>query len=540
MSAVRSGGGTTKLVLGDTTGAQIPSGGTADSLVVVQGFLANGAFTSSSPTVTMSVSNPGLDTGYYYVWNWSKVTSNRNPIPQCLGVTSSGSVTPSTTAVWSGTTLTLTQNCAPNAVSNSSSELIILTPVSGCIRHVTTTTSVVENCILTGIIGAIFEGTAMNTGSDNGTTAFNATVRNCSLFTSLGSSACIGNVGVSVPQSGLIENCEANGLWTGVRIWGVNPKVTGGRQETCCYGIVLGGIISTANVPVTCSGFVISNTEMEGTWGIGILADTSVATDGLITGIFNTVHANASYGMCLLKGATNLVVANSVFNGTGVSGNWSGWWNPSFAGGGTPSGIYIPNTNNPGYTTFISTTSACGIGSNNVTQGLIGPAWRVPTNPTAAYFINCNNPPIIFTFSTLPVPFSVTGRISADGTGTGAAGKVIQFTAGSFPVQVPVGSAVTGAGVMAGTFLTGAVQSASGGAIGSTSTNLVNNLQTVPPSTTLTLYPMVDGDEYLISDSPTPYLTAGVSNVGKAVTVGAGTNHVRVRWDASQLAWILV
>ncbi len=531
VTTVTNNGLTTNLALGDTIGlggAQIPSGGAADSLTVVQGFRANGAFTTSSTAITMAVSNPGLDAGYYYVWDFSKVTAGKNPIAQCLGVT--------TSAAWVGTTLTLT--AASNQTSDGrTNDILVLSPISGCIRHVSTQNGVIENCVLSGVLDIALDVTNVLDPTATGSiSTLEQTVRNCicnngSLPTG---SASIGQHGIFGGQSTIVENCDVNSCWVGVRMTGSNCIITGGRAEICAYGFVLGGIVRNiaANVNNAAAACLIEATETEGTWCAAVLQDAlgSANQCTLDSLLITAGHSNACYGL-YLPGSTATVVKNCTFNAVATTGGWGGYFNPSFAGTGSPAGIYIGNAANPQYMTFISTIASVSNGTNNFLAAnslQTGPAWRMPTTPNAARFINCNNPPAIYTFASLPIATTATGQISADGTGTGTTGNVIKFTTTVF---APIGALITGSGITAGTFITSSN-------INSTVAGSVNNtpVSAVPPGTTITIYPIVDGDEYLISDC----LVTSAGNFGAQVTVGGGSNHVKLRWNSGIPGWIIV
>ena len=69
---------------------------------------------------------------------------------------------------------------------------------------------------------------------------------------------------------------------------------------------------------------------------------------------------------------------------------------------------------------------------------------------------------------------------------------------------------------------------------------VLNNASSVPPGTSLTIYPMVDGDEYKISDGAEELsaLPLTGADFGSPV-IGGGTQHCKVRWNAQTLAWTL-
>jgi hypothetical protein len=622
---VAVGASTTVLTLGDgiapstnPVGAQIPSGTSAspgtqtnDTLFVVQGYYAASTFTSGVTTaITMASSNPGLDAGYYYVWDWTQVTAGRNILPTCIGLT--------TSAAWVGTTLTLTAPVTPGVSSLGSSDLLVLTPVSGCIRHTTTILPTIDNCTLTGIIGAMFDCIGFNAADigSTGNSCFDASIRNCSVNAPV-SSAMIGNIGISLVQSGLAQNCDVGANWNGIRMQGANPMVMGGRTETCAYGIVLGGLLNVSGGTGACSSMFICNTEAEGAWVANIATDINGGSaNGTIYSVSSSnQHQNSCYGFYFGRGINGLTVMSCGVSST-ISGVWGGYINPSFKGPGTPSGIYIPNSTDPALCTFIDVQSVSNVGSFWISETAAGrlpvlqsnAAWRIPTNPTAANFIRCNNPPSTFTFANLPVGKAVTGQVSANATGTAPAGTLLQFTAGaSFSPSCTVGSIIVPA---TGTPMTNLGRTING--INQVTT-VSGAAQTIASGTSMTYYPMTDGDEYVISDSPIPYTpiftaagagTAGVStqislnsgatgfltadmtvfndttnvilgtirasgvsgatvifngssasgswsngdtilfrplsNVGAPVTVGGGTNTVKVRWNAVQRNWVIV
>ena len=140
---VSVGGTNTTLTLGDTLyggGAQIPSSASGnDALFVVQGYFANGAFTTASTAITMATSNPlssaAIDQGAYFVWDFSFVVGTPTnpvgvkPIPQCLGVTGNVSFPQTPAALWTGTTLTLSN--PSNIASRGAQDLLALTPFWG-------------------------------------------------------------------------------------------------------------------------------------------------------------------------------------------------------------------------------------------------------------------------------------------------------------------------------------------------------------------------------------------------------------------------
>ncbi len=535
---VAVGGTNTVLTLGDgaapsvgLAGAQLPSGTAAspgtktnDALFVVQGFFAAASFSVGATTITMASSNPGLDAGLYYVLNWTAVTAGRNVMPTCLGVVSS--------ANWVGTTLTL-NNPLVNAASVGSADLLVLTPCSGAIRHTNTIDATVDNCLLTGIIGAQFECTGLNpvdTGNASQIT-IGASIRNCAINNPRSNSDFVGSIGVYSGQSTLVQNCDIGAEWNGIRLQGANPMVMGGRTETCAYGIVLGGLLNAPASSGNASAFLICNTEAEGSWVANIATDITSTASGTINSVISTnQHQNACYGY-YFRQITGLTVISCSVSST-ISGVYGGYVNPSFKGLGTPTGIYIGGNapTEPNFSAFIGVTSISQFGSFWVSEATAGrmttspitQAWRLSGSPTSARFIGCNNSPLIFTFANLPAAKPVTGQISIDGSGAGGNGNLLQFTAGaSFSPMMQVGSLISGAGVAAGTTNTGRTVSGI-----NQITTVSGSAQTVAAGSAMTYYPMIEGDEYLISDSPvsaSPTFAAGASwtTTSTAITMGA-------------------
>ncbi len=517
-------GSPTVFTIGDAAGAQIPSGGAADNIFAVQGFFANSTFTTASTSIVMNAANPGLAAGNYLVWDWSWVTSGASPIPKCLGI--------STLSTWTTAGTSITLSNASNFANKGANDLLVFTPMSGGIRRTGGECMTIDNCYVSGVLPIWLDETNVPDTSINDATpaSFFTSIRNCVITNGVASSAAIGNIGIYGGQGTYIENCDVAASWNGVRLWESNTGLYGGRSETNCYGIVLGGILHNASSNVGNGACVIANTEVEGTWAAAILNDNDSMRFLTIENVISSVsHQNACYGLYINSGIC-VTVSSCAFT-YGVGGNYGGCWNPSFQGAGTPAAIYIANSTNPQYISFINTqaSSQPGLFNTNGTVPLSGPAWRLPTTAASGVeFSNCNNPPQIFTFANLPTSLSVTGQISADGSGTGAAGTVMKYTAGTVSPNHIIGSRVTGGTVSANTFIVSHTVN------GLNQAALVNNSQTVSTGTAMTVYPMVDGDEYYISNGPSTAVW------GDPITSGSSSSHMKVRWDAPNTQWIRV
>jgi hypothetical protein len=379
------------------------------------------------------------------------------------------------------------------------------------------------------------------------------TIRNCQLTNPVASSAAIGNIGIYIGQSGLISNCDLNGHWTGARVQGSNPMFMGGRLETCCYGIMLNGLQTTSAGAVVkgIAGFTILNTEWEGCWGCGILVGELATTNqGAIIGCLGSAnHGNATYGM-YFGAVSDVTVIGTTCGGTvsittraGLSSG--GYGNPSLAGVGTPAAIYIRDSSEPQRLTFISTSANNAPGTFDTANNHPCPAWGMPAHAVAARFVDCNNPPAIFTYANLPQSYTVTGQISNDGTATGTppgtAGTVLQFTAGTFSPTW-----FTGAGVVSttpGALAAGTVNN--GIRVTGINQKTTVNIPQNTGSISMRVAPAVEGDEYMISDSSIGYTTTTtvltpanpvsgqvltMSTMGTPITAGGGTHRVKVRW----------
>ncbi len=528
---------TTTLTLGDkllggVTGAQVPSFGASDTLTYVQGYFANGAFTTASTSITMAAdaTNPGLDAGAYYIWNWTKVTgqgatpgaaaNGASLFPTCTGVTSS--------ANWTGTTIANLNGYTLPTASTGTDDLLVLTPVSGAIRLIGSIGAQVSGCRLTGVIGYDTECTGIPTaaGNSTGTISQEQIIHDCSV-SSPASSAMIGFHGIVLAQACIARNVDVSGNWVGCRMVGINPTFYGGRFEVCAYGIVLGGFTTSPSFlnNRTCTNPVIAQTEGEGTWIASVCTDTSPGQGVYLYNVnANTSgHANSCYGFYFNSINSGVFIACSASGGGNAS--YGGYWNPSFKGPGTPSGFFIPA--GASRTNFIACIASSAPGTQNLTvtaqangqQG--GIAWRMPpTAPTGVRYINSNNPPAETTFANLPGKATgLTGTIS---NGSGGVGNQLQFSSGSFAGQTfAVGSAVTGVGVTRNTFITNAQPN-------STFTQIltVNNAQNV--SGTLTLQAPVDDQEFVVTDSTVPYTpvftASGTGTVGVTTQVTLTAN----------------
>ncbi len=537
--------GLTTLTLGDkllngVTGAQIPSSlggtGTTDVITYVQGYFANGAFTTASTTITMAAdaTNPGLDAGNYYIWDWTKVTGQGgtpgvaangvSPLPTCCGVTSS--------ANWTGTSIANLNGYTLPTASTGSDDLLILTPVSGAIRMMGAVGGEVSGCRLSGIIGFETQCTGIPTaaGGSTGTLTQETTIRNCTIASPT-TSAMIGCHGVVLAQACISQNVDVSGNWVGCRMLGINPTFYGGRFEVCAYGFALGGF-TTSPVFIfnrACTNPVIAQSEGEGTWIAGICTDTSAATGLYCYNLSaNSTHGNNCYGLYFglgLAGSAFIATQASSSPIGPVGANYGGFWNPSFKGSGTPSAFYIPA--GVSRTNFISCLGQATPGTFNQTvasqankqQG--GIAWRLPGSlQTGLRFINSNNPPNEITFSALPN--KATGLTGTIGNGVGGSGNLLQFSSGSFAsLSFSVGSGVTGTGVTRNTFVTSTAPNAT-----FTQVLTVNNAQTF--SGTLALQAPVDDDEFVITDSTVPYTpiftASGAGTVGVTTSVTLTAN----------------
>lgn len=464
--------------------------------------------TLNQTNIIMNASNPGLDAGNYLVWDWTWVTAARTSVPRCLGVVNA--------ANWVGTTLTL--NNIANVTNEGTQDLLVLTPMSGGIRHVSTFYARIEGCLFSAILGIFNDCNNVSQQADGLGDDWFCTIRNCAVAGTAGASAQIGNIGFYSGQSTIYENCDAPSNWNGFRIIAADSTMIGGRAEVNCYSVVIGGIMHNSIVNDGVTGFTLMNFEAEGTWGAGLITDTSSLVGGLITGFTcSGNHSNSCYGIVVTgEGAT---IANCSVSGDSSAG-YGAFWNPSLAGNGTPAGIYVPDSVNPTNTTYLSCFSNVGSpGSQQLpggtVAGLLGQAWRMPTNPTAARLLNCNNPPPVFTYAKLPQGQAATGQIDNGNGSNNTAGTILNLSAGTFGKTDVLGSAVTGPGVSPGTFITGSQVTGTGQPV------TVNNSQLVPAGTAMTVYPMVDGDEYYISDSTIPPMPVFICN--GAISTGSPT-----------------
>ncbi len=646
----RGVGGNATLTLGDVAnatsgnkgGAQMASNGVADRLFANQAYFATASWVASAgatpAAIPMAASNPsgvnggaGLDVGYYNVWDWTYVTnqsaSSSVPMPKFVGVVHITGTPTVPTGGWVGNTLTLTQGAQVS--SQGAGDLLMLSPLSGCIRHYSTNIATFENLSLTGLICISTDARLLSNNLNNAFIPWLNKVSNCLIGGSVPNGNCaIGEIGVIIGQAGLVQNCQINGNWMCVRLSGQNAKVSCCTMEVCCYGVVIGGFVTIGDPFQSSAGatdFVIENLEMEGCYAAAVAVDTFPA-NGLISSVVMTAnHQNTCHGLYLSSGSggSGLTVQNSQFFG---AGSFGAFWNPSFAGfGGPPSAIFMGfnNSNQTQRKAFIAVQGQANPGAYVLANGYKSTAWTMPTFPGQATYIASNNPPEIFTFSRIPgAQAGVSGYIS-NGITSGVAGNVLTVTSFAQTVRAGyVGVAVaggpgtlitSGTSILPNTFLTNTRLDAVG------SSYYVNNSQaagTAGSPLALTVYPISDGQEYLISDSPIPYTplftasgagTAGVdtqisltinvpayvtgdmtvfndttnaiigtvrnptvgpptsgaivilngaalsgwsnsdtilfrplSNVGTPVTVGGGTNHVRIRWNSAQQNWLIV
>ncbi len=468
---VISGIPTTTLTLGDTVlrnnkgGAQIASANSltpGDTIIAVQGYFASGSFTgnaaSSTPqTITMALSYPtqvnggaGLDAGWYFVWDWTKLTGGVNPLPQIVGVVQIGTgIGPSG---WSGNSLTLTMQSQINSVGTA--DLLVLTPISGAVRHVSGLyTSVVEACRLSGVIGLTFDAFAQSVGDiiiGGGPESFGGTVKNCSIGNTV-TAVGIGSTGIN--NAALIENCDTSGCWIGARVFGSPAALLSGRSEVCTYGIVIGGAIRIPAGGNIAQSVLIANTECEGSV-VGIVTDGAPGLNAcLISSIFITAnHNNSTYGIYLNSGA-NTTVQNVLCTS---SSSFGAFWNPSYQGPGTPAGIFVGDQGailSSPRLTFMDCTSLGGNVAYNSTNNYPCVGWRTSAIANKAQYINCNNPPATALFSALPIANTgLVGQLN-NGSNTAVAGNFLTITSGSLSNSFSpgIGSGVTGTGIPANT-----------------------------------------------------------------------------------------
>ncbi len=397
----------------------------------------------------------------------------------------------------------------------------MLSPMAGCIRHFSTNMSDFQNLSLTALLPFTTDARLLVNNHSNVFIPWMTSVRNCLINGTIpNSNAAIGNVGVLLGQAGLLENTQVNGAWMGVRLAGQNIKISCCTFEVNCYAVVIGGLElgDPFGANAGAGNFTIENLEMEGTYGAAIAADTA-ALNGLISNVVVTAnHQNTCYGLYLgsASGTAGLTVQNCQFIGSPGAGanSFGGYWNPSFAGGagGVPAAVFIGSNTNPRSAqrkVFIAIQAIATPGTYVVTNGYKSNAWVMPTFPDQAEFVNCNNPPAIFPYNNIMgAQTGIAGYIS-NGT-SGVAGNILTITSFSqaaragyvgAPISPPIGSLITGTGIAANTFITSATVTGTGPYI-------VNNSQAAGTSgspVAITIYPMVDGDEYLISDSTVPY-----------------------------------
>ncbi len=548
---------------GNKGGAQIPSSGTSDRLFANQGYYATTSWTATPTSatatqITMASSNPtdvnggaGLAIGYYYVWDWTYVTrqsaSAASPIPRCIGVVNITGTPTVPTGGWQGTTLTLTQGA--QAASLTTGDLLMLSPIAGVIRHMSAFYGIIESCAITGLIGVSCNAHLLSNTINNTVIPIAMSIRNCNIGGPAANfNVAIGDMGVLLGQNNLVQNCDLDGRWIGARLQSNNPTIMDCRFEVCCYGIVLGGLAigDPFGTNAGCTQPLIANSEFEGVFAAGILADTSALTGTLINLAVTTTHQNSCYGLFLGPSSSSSTIINCQFTGAPNTA-FGSYWNPSFAGAGFPAAVYIATINpsnprNAQLKTFITTTVTSSPGTYSLAHGYPSTAWNLPTAPNLAKFINCNNPLNIFTFSTLPGAQTGLSGYIYDGITSGVAGKILTITSGSFSppagftgaaLQAPVGSLITGAGVAANTIVTSSN-------INGVGTFQVNNSQAAGTSGSpiaLTIYPIVDGDEEFISDC---LVASDNTHIGTTVTVGGGSNHVKVRWISSVPGWVIV
>jgi hypothetical protein len=587
-----------------------PATMTSDTLTVNQGFFAGATWTtgiSGQTALTMNTASPGFDPGQYYIWSWEWVTQGSSPTPVCLGVTSD------TLWPFGSTSMGITNHVPSGRTSvysnaqytSGSRDLLMLTPVSGAVRHQGSLCAEVRNCTLQGMICCTFDSTAtLDFAAPSASPYGSGTICNTSCPQSAASKAIIGTMGVSLGWNSTCFDVDVSGAWIGARFVSDGVGWYGGRIETCAYGIILGGQLWNAaqsnsffSNPAV-SGFFITDTSMEGDWIIDIVNEAGASvTNGTISNIAALHNHNmATYGLFLYGSCKQLVV--SAVNCQGLC------WNQSFAAWGSPAQFWFDDSiaqgsgGSPnGSAQYLSVISSTGDNSLGLLPpgGAVGTypqvSWHTPNQAVWGSCINCNNPPLAYPFSKLPIKSNITGGIS-DGGGVNA-GQILNCTlfSGGQILGFQVGSTLAGVGVTPGTMcLTG--QSNSAGRY------TVTPAQFIAAGTVMQLYPMRDGDEYVITDSQLGYTTTNtiavsawssattyasgnqvlasdnfvytataatvnlnknpannanptfwtqggysppfVSNKGASVTTGGGTHRVKVRWSSELLNWIIV
>ena len=166
------------------------------------------------------------------------------------------------------TTLTLTQGA--QVASQGTGDLLMLSPMAGCIRHFSTNMGDFQNLSLSAVIPFTTDARLLSNNHNNVFLPWMTSVRNCTISGTIpNSNAAIGNIGVLLGQAGLLENTQVNGLWMGVRLAGGNIKITCCTFEVGCYAIVVGALEfeGTPLGPAGASNFIIENCEMEGCYG---------------------------------------------------------------------------------------------------------------------------------------------------------------------------------------------------------------------------------------------------------------------------------
>lgn len=375
----------------------------------------------------------------------------------------------------------------------------------------------VLSCWLQGMVGANFVG------------ATSARLRDSYLQPALanfGGQPGLGTVGVIMAgDGGIVENTSAQLVDVGYAFSGTGMYMGGCHWEVCRTGIALGyptpaGLTANSFGLGKLSGFSLEACSAEAS---GIIVDIQGPTSaGFLSSVGGQMHSGAGQFISPITIGSDLAYAGFRIPDGFASGL-------SFYNCGGGSG----GVSDPAGASFIIGLPAAGnyrTGGSNLrgaSGGLISaPSWKMPGSATGGSAVpgaancarlqSCDFVPV-WTFNDL-----------AWGTLTGFSISGTNFSySGSTRLTPEVGATLGGGSISPGTKIVSVDIVAK--------TGTVDKNQNVSSMTAM-FYCNNPGDEYQIGDSPDPVwvVSPGVSNAGKPITTGGGSNRVTVVFKETQ------
>ena len=381
---------------------------------------------------------------------------------------------------------------------------------SGCIR-MGGIAPTVRNCWFGGMVGVNFSGAVAP--------------RLCDTYmqSSLPNPPGVGSIGVLLAgDGGVVENFSGSGMEVCIALSGTGQSVHGCHFEVSRRGVVAGFSASSLGLGYS-RGVAVQGVSCE---AVGIPLDIAGPTVGYFNAVAGQLHQSTNVNPNPASAYPDRALWGlRVQNGTAESltiidcgGGSSADIDP--AGGSAYIGTLPTGLIRSGgcFISFLDDTPTANVTETWTLPGSANGGTAVAGAANCARLMQCNRS-LVWSYNDLPWGTLTSASIS---------GTTLTYSAAT-RLTLEVGAVLKGTGVTAGTKVT---------AILSSTSATVTPSQTAS-SGTYTFFCNNPGDTYEIKDSTDAIWTGSVSNAGKPITTGGGSNRVTVLFKET-VGYVLV